>query len=364
MIEPMMSTAPYYVTANLTSSSTTPQLSLSSLFPQPNQTTASVTTNVDLKKRDGYIYQYNFSIQHQLARGLLVEAGYIGNTAQKQIATEWVNQPLPPANPLKPTPFSARDPYPALAPTFQQVGNFQWSDYNGGYVKVEQRLKGGLSYTVAYTRSKCLDSGDPGNSGQNQYNRRIERALCNTDVPNVFTASYVWDLPFGHGRRIDIPNSILNGFLGGWELGGITTIQSGMPLTITSTGDIAQVGTANQRGNATGIPTGMLNPRTNNLLGFITTAYTTPAAGSFGNLGRNTQRGFGINEWDLGVNKNFAIRQIGEAGRLQIRAEFFNIWNHTQFTGIGTVVNQPATFGIVNSALPPRILQLAGKLYF
>ncbi len=364
VIEPMMSTAPYYVTANLTSSSTVPQLALSNLFPPPNQTNASVTENVDLKKRDGYIYQYNFSIQRQLAQGMLAEAGYIGNTAQKQIATQWVNQPILPGAPLTPTAFSARSPYPALSPTFQQVGNFQWSDYNGVYLKLEQRLRGGLSYTIAYTRSKCMDSGDPGNSGENQYNRRIERALCNTDTPNNFTASYVWDLPFGHGRRFDIPNRILDGVLGGWELSGITTFESGMPLSITTSGDIAEVGTSNQRGNATGLPTEMLNPRTNNLLGFSTAAYTTPAKGAFGNLGRNTQRGFGINEWDTGVNKNFAIPQIGEAGRLQIRAEFFNIWNHTQFSGISTVVNQPATFGIVNSTLPPRILQLAGKIYF
>ena len=100
------------------------------------------------------------------------------------------------------------------------------------------------------------------------------------------------------------------------------------------------------------------------LKGFNTAAYAVPAIGTFGNLARNTQRGFGINDWDMGINKNFAIPQIGEAGRLQIRAEFFNIWNHTQFNGIGTAVNQPATFGIVNSALPPRVLQLAGKLYF
>ena len=364
VIEPMMSTAPFYVTANLTSSSTTPQLFLSNLFPAPNQTSASVTENVDLKKRDGYIYQYNFSVQRQLAQGLLLEAGYIGNTAQKQIGTEWVNQPFLPLNPLSPPSFAARSPYPKLSPTFQQVGNFQWSDYNGGYIKLEQRLRGGLSYTIAYTRSKCMDSGDPGNSGQDQYNRRIERALCDTDVPNNFTASYVWDLPFGHGRRFDIPNAVLNGVLGGWELSGITTIESGMPLNITTSGDIAEVGTSNQRGNATGIPTGMLNPRTNGLLGFVTAAYSTPVVGTFGNLGRNTQRGFGINEWDIGADKNFAIRQLGEAGRLQIRAEFFNVVNHTQFNGIGTVVNQPATFGIVNSTLPPRILQLAGKLYF
>ncbi len=81
-------------------------------------------------------------------------------------------------------------------------------------------------------------------------------------------------------------------------------------------------------------------------------------------MSRNTQRGFGLNNWDPGINKNFAISPLGEAGRLQIRAEFFNVWNHTQFNGVGTSVNQPSTFGIVNSTLPGRILQLAAKLYF
>ena len=364
VLSPMTSTAPYFVIANLTSSSTIPQLSLANLFPGPNQTNTSVATNVDLNKRDGYIYQYNLSVQRDLGRGMMLEAGYIGNSAQKQIGTVWVNQPGLPSNPLAPPPFAARMPYPNLSPTFQQVTNFQWSGYNAGYLKLEQRLKGGLSYIISYTRSKCLDSGDPNNSGEDQYNRQIERGLCDTDVPNNFTASYVWDLPFGRGRHVDIRNPILDGILGGWEVSGITSVISGIPFTITTSGDIAEVGTANQRANATGVPIETLDPRSNNLLGFNTAAYSTPATGTFGDVARNTQRGFRTNQWDMGINKNFAIPKIGEAGRLQIRAEFFNIWNHTQFSGIGTVVNQPATFGIVNSTLPPRILQLAAKLYF
>jgi len=360
----MTSVAPYFVIANLTSGSTAPQLFLSNLFPGPNQTTASVNSDVDLKKRDGYIYQYNLSVQRELANQVILEAGYIGNTAQKQIGTVWVNQPTLPVNPASPGAFSARSPYPQLPPGFTQVVNDQWSNYNAGYVKLEQRLRGGLSYIVSYTHSKCEDSGSPANPGQNQYNRRLERARCDTDVPHNLTASYVWDLPFGHGRRIDIRNPLLNGVLGGWELGGITSMISGFPLTITTSGDIAEVGTGNQRGDATGIRVSKLDPRTNGLKGFNTAAYAVPVTGRFGNLGRNTQRGFGINDWDLGINKNFGVPLIGEAGRLQVRAEFFNFWNHTQFNGIGTVVNQPATFGIVNSALSPRTLQLAVKLYY
>jgi hypothetical protein len=362
ILSPMMSTAPYFLIASLTSSSITPQLKLSDLFPPAGAVKTAVTTNFDLNKRDGYIYQYNFSIQHELPHSMLFEAGYIGNTAQKQIGTVWINQPTLPANPLAPTPFTARQPYPALSPAFQQVADYQYTNYNAVYGKLEQRLKGGLSYIVSYTFSKCIDSGN--SPGQNMYNRALERALCDTDVPHNFTASYVYDLPFGRGRRFDIRNPILNGALGGWELSGITSFISGFPLTITTSGDIANVGTSGQRGNATGIKPEKVNPRTNGLKGFNTAAYAVPSAGTFGNLARNTQRGFGINNWDVGINKNFAIPQIGEAGRLQIRAEFFNFMNHTQFNGIGTAVNQPATFGIVNSALNPRILQLAGKLYF
>ncbi len=364
VIEPMMSTAPFYINASLTSSSTTPQLFLSKLFPSASQTTAGVSQNIDLKKRDGFVYQYNFSMQYQFASGLLAEAGYIGNQAQGQIGAEFVNQPMLPANPASPLPFAQREPYPNLVPGFQQVSNFQFSNYNAGYAKLEQRLKAGLSYILSYTFSKCIDSASSSGNGQNMYNRRLERANCDTNVPNNFTGSYVFDLPFGKGRRYKIANPLLDGFLGGWELSGITSMIAGTPLTITTTGDIAEVGTSGQRGNSTGIAPSKLDPRSNGLKGFNTAAYAVPSAGTFGNLARNTQRGFGLNNWDVGINKNFAISRFGEAGRLQVRAEFFNFWNHTQFSGIGTSVNQPSTFGIVNSTLAARILQLAAKLYF
>ncbi len=361
VLGPMTSTAPFFIIAGLTSSSTRPELFLSDLFPTAAQTLASVGTTVDLKKRDGYIYSYNLNVQHEVRPGLLIEGGYMGNTGQKQIGNVLVNQPRLPSDPNNPEPFAARQPYPGLTPGFSQVTNYQWSNYNAGYVKLEQRLKAGLSYIVSYTHSRFIDSGA---AGQNQYDRRPERAPADTDVPNNFIASYVWDLPFGRGRQHNISNPVLNGFLGGWELSGITSFRSGMSLNITTANDLANVGTGGQRANATGKPTRKLDPRTNGLIGFDLSAFSTPARGTFGNLGRNVQRGFGINNWDMGVNKNFRIAPLGEASRLQIRAEFFNIFNHTQFRGIGTVQNIPSSFGIVNSTYDPRILQLAAKLYW
>src|SRR4029450_1585718 len=129
---------------------------------------------------------------------------------------------------------------------FSQAANYQWSNYNAGYVKLEQRLKGGLSFIAAYTHSKFIDSGA---AGQNMYDRRPERALADTDVTNNFIASYIWDLPFGKGRHWTIENPVLNAVLGGWELAGITNFRTGMPLNIVTANDIANIATGGQRAN-------------------------------------------------------------------------------------------------------------------
>lgn len=357
----MAMTAPFYVTASLTSSSTVPQLAMSTLFPSAIQTPASVSQNHDLGARTGYIYQYNLSLQRQVRPGLLVESGYIGNTAMKQQGTVNVNQPRLPSDPANPSPVTTRMPYPALVATFSQVSNYQWSDYNAGFVKLEQRAKSGLSYSFAYTYSKMMDSGG---AGQNMYNRQPEHERSSTDVPQVFLASYVYDLPIGKGKALNIQNWLLDGLAGGWEISGITTFQSGMYFSIGTSGDIAGVSTSGQRGNATGVKPSKLDPRTNGLLGFDRSAYSTPAKGTFGNLGANIQHGFGLDQWDVGIHKNFPIRRLGEASRLQIRAEWFNFVNHAEFNNPASTVNVPTSFGLVSSALDPRILQVAAKLYW
>jgi len=354
-------TVPFLVSANLVSSPSRPDLFMSELFPAPEATSATVSGNVDLGKRSGYIYQYNFNIQHQVRPGLLVETGYMGNTAHKQEGTVFVNQPRLPSDPAAPEPFSARMPYPNLVPGFSQTSNYQWSNYNAMFVKLEQRVSNGLSYTAAYTYAKMIDSGG---AGQNMYNRRLEHGLAGNDVRHNFIASYVYELPIGRGRSFHIQNKLLDGVVGGWQVNGITSFRSGMSFSITTANDIANVGTGGQRANATGVKPTKLNPRTNNLRGFDISAYSVPPRGAFGNLGPNTQPGFGINNWDFSAVKNFPVSWLGESSRLQIRAEWFNFFNHTQFLNPASTANVPVSFGIVTGALDPRILQLAGKLYW
>jgi hypothetical protein len=356
----MMGTPPYFVYAIPRSSPTQPEIVMSELFPGPETTTTGVSGNVDLSRRTGYIYAYNANVQHQLRPSLLLEVGYMGNTGQKLDGAVMVNQPLLPSNPSNPEPITARMPYPQLTPGFSQETNYQWSNYNAGFVKVEQRAARGVSYTVAYTFSKYMDSGG---AGQNMYDRRPERGLAGSNVPHNFIGSFVWDLPIGKGKSVPIQNWLLDGVFGGWELSGIINFQSGRYFTIGTSGDIARVSTGGQRANATGAKPKKLDPRTSGLLGLDKAAYATPALGTFGNLARNTQPGFGINQWDIGFNKNFGIRWLGEQSRLQLRAEFFNFFNHTQFNNPFGTVNV-GNFGLVNGTSDPRILQLAGKLYW
>ena len=356
----MLSTPPFFVFANLVSSPTTPQILMSDLFPPADKSTTGVSSNQDLKQRTGYLYNYNLNIQRQIQPGLLLEAGYMGNTGQKQYGSVLLNQPRLPSDPNNPTPYQTREPYPNLPPGFSQNTNYQWTNYNAGYVKLEQRVWHDLSYTVAYTFSKLMDSGA---AGMNMYNRRPEREPAPDNVPHNFILSYVWQLPVGKGKQVNIQNKLLDGVIGGWELSGITSFISGMNFTIVVTGDPANVLAGIERANATGVKPQRLDPRTSGLLGFNTAAYATPPKGVFGNLGNNTQQGFGINDWDVSFSKNFVLPKLGEASRLHIRAEFFNFFNHTQFNNPAATVNV-STFGLVNSTRDPRILQLAAKLYW
>ena len=223
---------------------------------------------------------------------------------------------------------------------------------------MEQRVWQGLSIVSAYTFGKVIDSGG---AGQNMYDRRPERGLADNDIRHNFIAGFVDDLPIGKGRTIDIQNSVLNAIIGGWQLNGIVNMRTGAPFSISTAGDIARVGSGSQRANATGLPSAKIDPRVNGLIGLDRAAYSTPALGTFGTAARNTQPGFGVNQWDVSLAKNFALSPLGENGKLQLRFEWFNFFNHTQFFNPIATQNA-ATFGRVTAAADPRILQIAGRI--
>lgn len=354
----LTSTLPFFVQGTVVNlPNQTPRL-LTELFPTAAELAGSIGSNNDLNRRDGYMYSYNFNIQHQLRPSLLVETGYMGNTGQKQVGSILVNQPRLPSNGSNPEAFSVRQPFPRALPGFSQTANYQWSNYNAAFVRLEQRVWKGLSAVTAYTYGKVIDSGA---AGQNMYNRRPERGLADNDIRHNFIAGIVEDLPVGKGRAIDLTNPVADMMFGGWQFNTIINFRSGAPFSIFTAGDLARVGSGSQRPNATGTVSAKLDPRTNGLIGLDRSAFSTPALGTFGNLARNTQPGYGVNQWDVSMSKNFPLHFINEVSKLQLRFEWFNFFNHTQFANPVNTQNV-ATFGRVTGAADPRIMQIAGRL--
>jgi len=177
---------------------------------------------------------------------------------------------------------------------------------------------------------------------------------------NILVLSYIYQLPVGHGHPYGSNfGTVAQGSLGGWQIQGITTFQSGFPLGVYVSGDIANVGTGAQRPNLNGNPNN--GPKT--LQEFFNTAvFSPPAPGTFGNAGRNIVIGPGISEWDFSVFKSFQL-PINEASKLEFRAEAFNIFNHANFTGVGSTFGT-STFGVITGAAEPRDVQLGLKLIF
>jgi hypothetical protein len=177
----------------------------------------------------------------------------------------------------------------------------------------------------------------------------------------VFFTNFVYDLPFLKNS----PNKGLKMAFGGWEISGIIAAQSGAPLNIGLSGSNVSSIVPNTS-NRPDVSGSGHDPHTV-AQWFDTSIYSAPAAGTFGNTPRNYVRGPGRDNWSLSLFKNFPFNERGS--NLQFRAEFFNVWNHTQLIGNaaqgGISRNFGAgDFGKVTGAYDPRTIQLALKLSF
>ncbi len=207
---------------------------------------------------------------------------------------------------------------------------------------------------------------------QNIHDLGAERGPSMFDVKLLNVTSVVYELPVGKGRQFGTNLSpMLDKVFGGWELNAINTASTGLPVnvnyapsTANDVTDISQTadyrGPAFERPNVSGSAASQSTAQSL-LTYFAGYTFTTPPANApFGNLGRNAFRTPGLEQWDLGVNKNIRLR---ETMNLQFRSEFFNILNHTNF-GLPNNISTSAAFGTITTAYPPRQIQFALKLIF
>ncbi len=238
------------------------------------------------------------------------------------------------------------------------VGN---TNYNALQAKLEQRFTNGLSFLVSYTRSKLIDEASSVFDASiltgpiasfpvaDSFNRKLERDLSTGDIPNVFVASFTYDLPIGKGK-----------LLGGWELAGVIQLQSGLPLAVTQVTNFnAFAGFGTQRPNLVTDPN-LPSPERTTERFFNTSAFTIAPQFTIGNSSRNPVRGPQYRNADIAIIKR---SYFGENRNIEFRAEAFNVTNTPPLGAPATVVGA-AGFGSITSAGDPRVLQFGLKVNF
>jgi len=316
--------------------------------------------------------QFSLGIQHGIGKSVL-DLKYVGTQNRHQnYYTE--------TNLVDPTLLASLETnnanYNADVPFLGYKGiRLAQNEANGNYNSLQMSLRGNLmsdlQYQFGYTYSKTNDAGSNGSSAGDLGNLtnpyagwRYDYGPADYDIRNVFFTNFVYQIPLFKNSGKGLKTA-----LGGWELSGIIEAQSGAPVNIGLNGGSVSSIVPNSQNRPDHNGSGH-DPHTVNEW-FDTSIFSAPASGTWGNTPRNFVRGPGRDNWNLSLFKNFVFNQ--ERGtNLQFRAEFFNVWNHTQWVGnaaLGGISNNfnptnPGNFGAVTSAYDPRTVQLALKLSF
>ncbi len=326
----------------------------------PNGTTAF---NLRQTGRTPYVNQWNLSLQRSIGNNQVVELVYVGSSAHR-LQNRFDLAQCRPGVDLRCDP--ATKPWPRYNGLLTADFNGN-SSYNALFAKYHHRMSGGLNLRLEYTFAKTLTDGwESGSSTDEQITicRRCDKGYASFDQQHRFVASTIYELPFGRGRKFggDMPKA-LDLAAGGWTLTGITTFASGVPIFLTSPATTASIYVSHRPNRlCDGADRSLAgNLRNNGFVYFRTECFATPPTGFFGNTGRAPLHGPGINNWDVGIEKEFPI-PMREQTRLQFRAEMFNAFNHTQFGNPSADTGAGPNFGRVASARAPRLMQLGMKL--
>ncbi len=302
---------------------------------------------IDPNAKIPYSEQWHASVQQQIGESNRITIAYIGNVGVHLDGLLDINQATPGT-----TPIASRRPYPF----FSQIWQLQTSllsNYHGLQVTAERRSKN-LNYQFSYTYSHSLDenSNNPGNI-VNSYNKRDDYGNSDQNLPNRFVGSVNYTLPFrGSG--------ILRPLVQGWQLNGILTYSDGIPFSVlagsnslgVADGIVPRAQFVGTNGN------GSLSPGQRSLKRwFDTSAFANPGAQQWGNSGRNILQGPGTKSVDFSVFKTIALR---EATKLELRSEFFNLFNTPQFNNPNATAGT-STFGTISSAGSPNTLQRVSR---
>jgi hypothetical protein len=321
-------------------------------------------------------WQYLVNVERQLATNWSVELGYLGSQSRHLYGFQTLNQAAP--GPLN--SINSRLPYPTFG-VISYVSDSLEGHYNALSIKATRRYGGGLGLNTSYTLAKSIDnSSGTRTQGYDTLFPQDSRCLeCETgpssfDVRHRWVMGAVYDLPFGKGKPVNINNAVLDGIFGGWQLSTNTTLQSGVPQTL-SAGKV-QSGTnalVNDRPSSSGVGDGYAaDPSATRW--YDPASFVLAPEGQFGTVARNSITTPHLQQIDVSLAKNF---QLPNGHRLQARVEAFNVFNIPVWGAPNGNILAGAAFpgapenaahqgfGVITStALPMRQIQLGLKYSF
>lgn len=315
----------------------------------------------DPSLRSPYVQHFNLNVQREVAKDLAVEVAYVGKLGRKLLMGLSSNPAV-----FRPGATLGNINARRILPGFGNnsvISSQANSKYNALQIQVNKRYGRGFSIQGAYTWSRSIDmaSGQAlGAAVPNVFDLSTQYGLSDFHAAHIASISWIWDLP---GLRVR--PAAMRTIFGGWQVNGLVQAQTGQPLNIQTGPDIALSGTPRQRPNVIGehrLPED--RPRGDKILAwFDRNAFAQPAAGTYGNVGRNALIGPGTKTTNLGLFKYFPVP--GREGmRLQFRSEFFSLLNSPNLGNPNTSVNAGARMGRITSAGGARVIQFALKLLF
>ncbi len=311
--------------------------------------------------RDPYIQSWNLTLERQVGGGWVARGSYAGSKGTALVSGRDFNAPWPDPKATTATTNQRRPLYPNYA-SMVMIEPAGLSSYHSMQWTAERRFSQGYTLLANYTLAKTIDnnqgSGNKGNATTvtDPRNQRFDRGPADYDLRHVFNLSGIWALP------VSFQNRYAQFLAGGWSITSIAAWRSGFPFSVLSGQDNARTGQGGQRADMIGNPY-IPGDRGH---GALAAQYLNKAAfkvnelGTYGTLGRNTFRGPGSFNIDLGLHKDFPI---GEHLRWQFRFEAFNLLNNVNLSNPNSTVTS-SNFMRITSASDPRILQLALRLEY
>lgn len=325
---------------------------------------------VDPNSKNPVGHQWNVELQKQISQNMIMSAGYVGSVSRRLQLTGLGNTAQP--GPGTPEEVQARKPQPHMPTVF-------WGDdrgranYHGLEFKAERRFADGLSFLASYTWSRALDNGasgfftaenGPGGSSyvQDFYNLSRNEGVSGYNIPHFLSVSTVWELPAGKGKGV-LNKGPAAWILGNWHVNNLIQLRSGQPINMVVGGDVANIGNevswwSYMRPNLVGDPNS--GSRTS-ARWFNTDAFQVPDFGTFGNAGRGLVSSEAVTVVDLSLFKRFGW---GEGRWVEVRSEFFNLFNLANYGAPDFTVLSPTMGRVTNTIIPMRQVQFGLKIIF